>query len=391
MLSLGKMLKQPFLLLFALSLACVGLDANAGIRPAKKPVRGLKPIRSLPAFLHSVSLEEASEAPSDEALQDPAPPDTPATSLDTPWLHTEGNRILTEDGTLFMGRGANVQDTRGCNACTTRPPNPDEVIRRIDELTDNWGANFLRLTLESYGTPSVLTDPSYLADIERIVEHVGTKPGVYVMVSLWHDPTFSASGWPTASTHPVWEQLAMTFANSPHVLFGLVNEPQNNFDGAQDAAVWQAMNDTVRAIRDTEAAVGARKHIISVQGTGGWARRIGYYVDHPITAGGGENIVYETHVYDPATAFQNMFVTPAQSIPVVIGEFGPAAGMSMTDARRLMEIAEEQKIPYLAWTFHMRCPPNLIEDYSNGGCGEDMPLEPTAWGDLLKAFLNAGS
>ena len=32
-----------------------------------------------------------------------------------------------------------------------------------------------------------------------------------------------------------------------------------------------------------------------LQGTRAWARAIEYYVAHPITAGGGQNVVYETH------------------------------------------------------------------------------------------------
>src|SRR5690606_24864998 len=47
----------------------------------------------------------------------------------------------------------------------------------------------------------------------------------------------------------------------------------------------------------------------------------------------------------------------------------------------------ELKVPTLAWTFHMRCPPNLIVDNSNGGCGVGMDLRPTAWGQLLKDHL----
>jgi hypothetical protein len=66
------------------------------------------------------------------------------------WLRTEQNRILTASGARFHGRGANIQDTRSCDACSFEPPQPAEVMRRVDELVDHWKANFLRLTLESY-------------------------------------------------------------------------------------------------------------------------------------------------------------------------------------------------------------------------------------------------
>ena len=74
--------------------------------------------------------------------------------------------------------------------------------------------------------------------LEEIVDHVGTKPGVYVLLASWVSPTFSDLGWPTAATIAEWEILAETFADDGHVLFGLCNEPQHNFDGALDGDVW---------------------------------------------------------------------------------------------------------------------------------------------------------
>ena len=71
-------------------------------------------------------------------------------SQNTGWLYTRGNSIFISDGQIWQGRGANLQDTRGCNACTWDQPNTAEVKRRIDHLTGVWGADFIRLTLESY-------------------------------------------------------------------------------------------------------------------------------------------------------------------------------------------------------------------------------------------------
>ena len=52
-----------------------------------------------------------------------------------------------------------------------------------------------------------------------------------------------------------------------------------------------------------------------------------------------------------------------------------------------MTQAESLQIPYTGWTFHMRCPPNLLIDHSGGGCGVGMNLEPTSWGTLLRNQL----
>ena len=315
------------------------------------------------------------------------------------WLYTEGNHIYRADGSVFHGRGVNLQDTRSCWRCAWNEPNPAEVMRRIDALVDDWHANFIRLTLESYGNDSeehsngavqygsVLEDPDYLADIEAIIAHAGTKPGLVVLLSLWTDPSHNDMGWPTTLTQDTWRLLARTFGTTPHVMFGIVNEPQSNSNGALDGDVWTAMNDAVEAIRDEEDQAGTPHHVITVQGTGGWARYLTYYIDHPIQAGGGENIAYEVHVYDPQSTFDERFVTPSATLPVVIGEFGPAESyMTMADCSALMPLAEEHEVPYLAWTFHMNCPPNLLEDTENG-CHAGTELRPSAWGQLLQDRL----
>jgi hypothetical protein len=86
-------------------------------------------------------------------------------------------------------------------------------------------------------------------------------------------------------------------------------------------------------------------------------------------------------VYDAASDFNALFEVPGQTLPVIIGEFGEQ------DADALMQRAEAAEIPYLAWSFHGRCPPNLLVDNSGGGCGVGMDLVPTAFGQKLKTRL----
>ncbi len=363
----------------------------------KKRIVTLFVLTLLVIFCHGCNNSGRNTTPGNDSSENDIV-DEPGDNEDIPpestWLYTSGNHIYKSDGTVFMGRGANLQDSRGCNACAYNEPNVDEVKRRIDVLVDTWKADFIRLTLESYEEANyrnhfqgVLDDEEYLTDIIEIIDYIGTKPGVYVLLSLWVDPSFDNMGWPTADTITVWEKIAETFYDKPYVMFGLVNEPEYNFDGGYDDDVWQAMNSAVAAIRSTENSLNGKHHIITVQGTGGWSRFIEYYVGHPITAGNGENIAYETHVYNPQSDFESLFINPSSSIPVIIGEFGPTTYMNEDDCQALMNSAENLSVPYLAWTFHQRCAPNLIMDYSNNGCGVDMDIVPTEWGELLKNQL----
>jgi hypothetical protein len=328
------------------------------------------------------------------------------------WLATSGNHIINPDGSVWIGRGANLHDTRSCGGGTLddgTPSNDDskgvaEIKRRIDVLTDQWKASFVRLTLESRRLgDSYLDNLTYRSKIKEIVDYIGTKPGVYVLVGIWQDPSIDSNGWPTAATNAILAQLATDFYASPHVLYGVSNEPENNFDGAQDAQVWTRMNAAVATIRAAENALGgAYHHIVTVQGTRDWARDISYYAAHPITAGGGTNVAYETHIYNsPADFASLLLVTPTRTIPVIVGEFGPVNDAwhvaNVNDMQTLINLAAANNIPYLAWTFHQYCPPNLIADRpgvawdtnSTTPNWHGMPIYPTDFGQLLMNNLLA--
>jgi hypothetical protein len=126
-----------------------------------------------------------------------------------------------------------------------------------------------------------------------------------------------------------------------------------------------------------------------VQGTREWGRVLDYYVDHPITAGGGANVAYETHVYDPESRFAELVTRPAQKLPIIIGELGVVdrlAKMSEGDCVALMDLAEKLEIPWMAYTFHMNCPPSLLVTRERT-CGVGLPLAPSPWGRVVKERL----
>lgn len=356
-----------------------------------------------------------------------------ASAYATGWLSTSGDHIINPDGSTWIGRGANLQDTRSCGGGTRVggvPINDNaagvaEVKRRIDVLTDTWKATFIRLTLETdHDLPpgySYTENATYRQNVIDIVNYIGTKPGVYVLVSIWQDPSLVApyigatyGGSPTAATNVILSQLATDFYASPHVLYGVSNEPENNFyPYLWDVEVWTRMNSAVAAIRAVENAQPGvvNHHIVTVQGTRDWARDLGYYdAAHPITAGGGANVAYETHIYnDPGDFAWSMLSAPGpRTIPVIIGEFGPIGppgpgdgfhNSTVADMQTLIDLANHNSIPWLAWTFHQYCPPNLIADapgktwYANSTPDDfhGMPIYPTDFGQLLINNLAAAA
>jgi hypothetical protein len=316
------------------------------------------------------------------------------------WLQISGNRILLGDGTPFHGRGANLHDERSCEACSFAARDPDGIDRWSDELIDTWHANLVRFLLSAKDAPynagevqwmNLNDDASYLADIVQNVDHMASKPGVYIEVTLFMDPTIKGntgdadSEWPSSNgdSNPRYTALAEAFYDNPRVMFGLTNEPHGPAD--HDAALATAYETAIAAIRAVEDAHGTPHHVVVVQAPEGYARDLTYFVAHPLA---GDQIAYEIHPYNPATDFDSLIVAPARTLPVIIGEYGPVDGyMTNDDITALWTTAQANGVPYIGWAFHQRCPPNMLDDTASDGCGlaasTNYAWPRTAWGDLL--------
>lgn len=365
-------------------------------------MRALVPLLFLAACGSSAGSIDAPPTNGDTALAIDSAPATDA-GFSPEALIVQGNHIVHADGSPFHGRGANLHDERSCEACAFAPRNPAGLDRWSDELIDNWHANFIRFLLSAKSAPfnageqqwkNLIDDPQYLADIEQNVAHMTAKPGVYVLVTMFADDTIKTdtgefdSEWPSSAgnTNTRYAALAEAFWDNPKVLFGLTNEPHTSADHFAELAAVYA--DAIAAIRAVEDAHGAPHHIVVVQAPKDYARDLTYFVQHPLT---GDQIAYEVHPYNPKSDFDALVTQPAQHLPIIIGEYGPAGSMTEADVQALWPVAQAAGVPYIAWNFHLRCPPNLLQDTASDGCGLDgatgYAFPRTAWGDLLHAHL----
>ena len=84
------------------------------------------------------------------------------------WLHTSGNHIYKADNTIWMGRGANLRDTRSCgHFAGDQASKIAEVKHRIDVLVDDWHANFIRLAFETRPDLGVGGNPTHFGTLLR--------------------------------------------------------------------------------------------------------------------------------------------------------------------------------------------------------------------------------
>lgn len=320
------------------------------------------------------------------------------------WLHVDGNKILREDGMPFRGRGVNIFDTRQCGACAWSDPGPvlSGVLKRIDLLTDEWGVTFLGLNLTSYASgmsgdltllqwKDVVDDMAYLDDIVTIVKHVGTKEGVYLLISIEDHPSLDERKLPTAATLPVWKKLSATFKDMPHVLYATAQSPF----APTTSEGWEAMNMVAETIRSEEDA--DKQHLIAAVGLQAQGNTLEPFLTKPLTAGAGKNIIYAVNVSAHPDGFNDLFLSPAKNLPVIIRSFSPnedvnAVYMSADDCIALMTEAENVGIPYLATSFSASCFAAMLNFVpGNLDCASNPPLDPNAWGLMVKEHLTTPS
>ena len=321
------------------------------------------------------------------------------------WLAVAGNQILGPDGKPFRGRGANLHDMRSCNACTYLPPDVQGLNRWSDELIDNWHASFVRFDLEAYADDAgyrkqwqtITADPVYAADVKAAVTHMATKPGVYILVTLFMDPAISDntgaydSEWPTDAAGPKYQKIVDLFFDQPRVLFGLTNEPHGPVSNDPELATRYLK--AIATIRAQEKSHGGAEHVIVVQAPQGYARDLTYFVQNPLP---GSNIAYEIHPYNQAKDFDALIVQPKKTLPILIGEYGPAdlgggAAMTNSDIMALWAVAQANDVPHIAWNFHHRCPPNMLQDSASDGCGlsaaSGYAFPKTSWGAFFYDYM----
>jgi fibronectin type 3 domain-containing protein len=225
----------------------------------------------------------------------------------TPWLHTSGNWILDPSNNQVCLRGVSVV----CPENQTGSKNTNQVVDVVANSATGWYARVVRLPVCTTGNAA--TD---YALIDPVVQHCIAK-GLYVIVDLHfvQDYGSGAGQVPQSQVLAFWNTIAPHYASSPNVIFEVFNEPINPVD-------WNAWKSYIQPVVNAIRSVAPNNLIL--MGSPQWSQLVNQAVSNQITGG---NIVYVHHYYPihgtPSTSLlDGLFGTAANSVPVVLGEFG---------------------------------------------------------------------
>lgn len=236
-------------------------------------------------------------------------------------LHVDGALLRDANGNEVRLRGLNVCSLEFDHAGANWQLQPDGGSPLIDALVDpsRWNANAVRMPVNQEW---FVTDSEYVARVEQLIDLAATR-GLYVILDVqWENaertepyqlnilkqPTFGFGN----TTEAFWHLASGRWSNRDNLIIDVINEP-HDVDASQLAVAMQKMLDRL-AQRAPETPV--------VIGGPDWAHSVDFFREKPLR---GKNVIYAAHQYlpyDPPEKFETNFERAAQTLPVLIAEFG---------------------------------------------------------------------
>jgi endoglucanase len=307
-----------------------------------------------------------------------------------PPLHTEGNRVCGPDGKPVRLEGVNIASLEWTSG-------GERVLESLAVAFDQWNCDLIRVPLSQdrwFGRAPEQTDAGakYRSIVDDVVAAAAGR-GRYVLLDLhWNN----AGVWgehigqhkmPDGGSLLFWQSLAGRYGDNPAVLMGLYNEP---YDITWD--VWLSggmVEETPRRRRGTPAptqptamtyravgfqqlydatrAAGARENLIVIGGLD-WAYDLAGIAsgEHAVK---GRNIVYDTHVYPgkdwkPEFSWENAFLDPSKTLPVLVGEWGGGGNQQEFVQKFSQLLRGTPRLNWTAWDMHPAAGPTLIKDWT---------------------------
>ncbi|WP_248905171.1 cellulase family glycosylhydrolase [Halocatena marina] len=370
-----------------------------------------------------------------------------AAVIPTPPLHVDGNLIKDPDGATVSLRGVNIADPKRINVTSqARGKTAEQVVTMLTDTSQNWHSRAIRIPVQPVDigehppgegpSPVAFTQSqleSYLTDhLDPLIEHCLAR-GAYAIVDYHRHRDIQ---WTNTSLHDevelFWDTVAPRYADQPHVMYELYNEPQEPGmwgDPTQKsnwADVWRDWKSTAQPWVDLIRS-HAPDNLVLI-GSPSWTQSPEGALVEPFD---GSNLAYTYHVYpghqvsqsschcwDDATVNGEGVAQVYEEYPLFVTEFGWQEGAGRwiggTDtfgSAFLDWLEQSDAIHWTAWVgdpvwlpamFDMPFTDISWEDNIGNPYEEDVPTEcpnlPCEWsvlsgdgqmGDDIKNTLNS--
>jgi hypothetical protein len=283
---------------------------------------------------------------------------------DTPWLHTDGNKIKDPVGNVVVLRGVDLIDL---GFLESWQGGAISMINRLTNKSDTqgsspgWYTKVIRINITPADAAPTWpnrfnpgNDYFYNNLLRPVVDYCRTKD-MYAIID-WH---YVANTYDhVATTSAFWEYMAPRFAGDSHVIFELFNEPINTSAGSETNN-WLSVRTDMQTWIDIVRTY-APNNLILVAGPS-WSQAIGPSAAYPLT---GDNIVIVSHIYPGhwLSGSQSWYTghinTALTHYPVFMSEWGFSIdavydllnGGTITNyGQPLMDFDEARKISNSAW------------------------------------------
>lgn len=279
-----------------------------------------------------------------------------------PRLKVAGNTLQTVEG------GRNVT-LRGVSLCGL---NWQEFRKDIADAAREWQADVIRLPVQPREWKRLGAE-AYLRDFLDPAVKQCKDSGVYCIVD-WHEIRNWQDEAQNAELERFWDMVAPRYADEPHILYEVFNEPTSPATRNRDN--WLKWRETAQPwVNDIREK--APETVILV-GSPHWSQMPRFAEHDPFE---GDNLMYVMHIYPswPNETWHQMFGWPSKAIPIFVTEWG----WSMRESERKTEFFGTQQsygdplkayldarpqISWTAWSYHEDCGPAMLtKDADMGG------------------------